>query len=389
MTTKSKSKVPVMSPGLRGIPAGETKLSSVEEGGSLLYAGYSIESLAENSSYEEVAYTLLNGELPTKDQLEEFTAELIAHRDLPDTMVEMMELRPKDANHMDLLASAVSDLGLFADTTDSSREANMKRTVDLIAKFPTIIANNYRFSQGLEYVKPNSDSGQAQNFYYMLHNSAPDAQTATVLDTTMMFYAEHGFNASTFTGRVIASTQSDMYRVVTGAIGALKGKLHGGANEAAMEMLLEIGTMDKVEEYTLARIKRHKELKKIDGRGDPIMGFGHAMYKQGDPRAKLLKILAKDLTAGTEHEKWYELADKVEEVMKQETGLFPNVDFPCAYVYNALDIPIALYTPMFAMARVVGWCGEAMEQLESGILIRPTGIYTGPEPRDYVPIDER
>lgn len=376
--------------GLKGVIVGESKLSDVAEGGSLIYRGYDINDLAEHSSFEEIAYLLLYGELPSLPELEDFTKELDQQRDLPREVIKLFKLYPRDAHPMDMLGTAVNFLSLYdLCQSDLSHEANIHRATSLIAKFPALVANSYRIAHGQPYVRPRAGKGQAWNFLYMLNGSEPDEQQAGIIDTTMILYAEHGTNASTYVSRCTSSTRSNMYSAIASGIGTLKGELHGGANEKAMAMLLEIGDPAAAEGWVMNVLAENKRLKDSGGEQRRIMGFGHREYKHGDPRAKILKHMGNDLLKGTPEYKWYELADTVERVMVREKGLYPNVDFPCAYVYYSLGIPIELYTPMFAMSRISGWSAHVIEQQDNNVLVRPKVEYTGPAPRPYVPIDRR
>ena len=376
--------------GLKGVIVGESKLSDVAEGGSLIYRGYDINDLAEHSSFEEVAYLLLRGELPTAPELKDFTEELSQQRDLPSEVIKLFGLYPREAHPMDMLGTAVNFLSLYDHSqSDISYEANIGRATSLIAKFPALVANSYRVAHGQPYVMPKAGKSQAWNFLYMLHGSEPDEQQVRLIDTTMILYAEHGTNASTYVSRCTASTRSNLYSAVASGIGTLKGELHGGANEKAMAMLLEIGDPARAEEWVMDVLAENQRLKGSGEGQRRIMGFGHREYKHGDPRARILKRMGKELLEGTPEYKWYELADTVEKVMAREKGLFPNVDFPCAYVYYGLGIPVELYTPMFAMSRISGWSAHVIEQQDNNVLVRPKVEYTGPAQRPYVPIDRR
>jgi len=361
--------------GLKGVVVGSSALSDVEEQGSLIYRGYDIRDLAEHATYEEVAHLLLKGKLPSQKELYAFNRELGMRRSLPKELVKAMELFRRRAHPMDMLRTSVSLLGCV----EKNNTDTLTKAIDILAKMPALIANNWRLTHGKSYVAPTRSNGQAWNFLYMLKDERPDEDAVKLLDTTLILYAEHGFNASTFAARVTASTLSDIHAAITTGIGTLKGPLHGGANEKAMAMLKDIGSVEKAEGYVLKKLAEHEK----------IMGFGHREYKSGDPRAKLLKELGRKLTDGTPNEKWYRVAEKVEEVMMREKQLFPNVDFPCGYVYYALGIPIELYTPLFAMSRVAGWSAHILEQLENNTLIRPRSEYSGPRGLKYVAIAER
>jgi citrate synthase len=366
------------SPGLEGVIAGQTAISTV--GDTLTYRGYEIHDLAEHSTYEEVAYLLLYGELPTQAQLSAFTAELTRERDLPEAVVAMLRAVPASADLMDVLRSGVSMLAHFdPETGDNSHEANVRKAVRVLARIPTIIAYRERIVRGQEPVAPRAGLSHAANFLAMLNGEAPQSLAARTLDVSFILYAEHEFNASTFAARVTVSTLSDLHSGLTSAIGTLKGPLHGGANEKAMEMLLSIGEPERAEAWVKDALA-HKER---------IMGFGHRVYKHGDTRAEILKGWAEKLAEQSGDTKLIRIAQIVEDVMKREKNLLPNVDFPCAPAYYLLGLPVELYTPIFVLARTAGWSAHIIEQLDNNRLIRPRSQYTGPETRPYVPIAQR
>ncbi len=375
MTDKSYS------PGLEGVIAGESALSRIDiDINRLILYGYDLVELTENASYEEVAYLLLYGELPTVAELAEFNQQLRSQRDLPGPVVDLLRSAPVNAHPMDLLRTAVSSLAFFdAETPDNSHDANVRKAERLLAKIPTALAYGYRFSQGLEPVAPDTELDHAANLLYMLRGEAPPAYEVEVMNTSLILYAEHGYNASTFTARVVASTLADMYAAITAAIGALHGPLHGGANEAAMHMLLEIDSPAAAEQWVLDALAQKKK----------IMGFGHREYKSGDSRVPKMKKVGRQIAAAIGDTKWPDLADVVEETMMREKGIFPNVDFPCAYTYYMMGIPIPLYTPIFVASRVVGWAAHVIEQHDANRLIRPNHIYTGPEHRAFVALGDR
>jgi citrate synthase len=372
---------PAYSPGLEGVVAGESAISRIDaEHNRLLICGYDLEDLTEGATYEEVAYLLLHGELPTRAQLEEFGAALRAERTLPPPVVELLRQAPADAHPMDLLRSAVSALSFFdPETRDNSPPANVRKALRLLAKIPLIIATGQRFSQGLQPVAPHPRLGQAGNLLYMLRGSEPYPHEIRALDVSLILYAEHGFNASTFTARVVVSTLSDLYSAVTAAIGALAGPLHGGANEAAMHMLMEIGGPDKAEAWVLDALASKKK----------IMGFGHREYKKGDSRVPAMKKVGRQVAAAVGDTRWIELAEIVERTMIAQKGIHPNLDFPCAYTYYLLNINIPLYTPIFVSSRVAGWAAHVIEQLGRNRLIRPAHLYRGPDQRPFIPVDKR
>ena len=369
------------SPGLEGVIAGESALSRIDvEINRLILRGYDLVELTENACYEEVAYLLLYGALPTAAELAAFNRELRTERALPGPVVDLLRTAPADANPMDLVRTAVSALAFFdVETRDNSHEANVRKTVRLMAKIPTAIATGHHFAQGLEPVAPDAELDQAANLLYMLRGERPPAYEVEAMNVSLILYAEHGYNASAFTGRVVASTLADLYAAVTAAIGALGGQLHGGANEAAMEMLLEVGDRETAEQWVLDALREKKK----------IMGFGHREYKNGDSRVPSMKKVGRQIAEAVGEAKWPDLADVVEGTMLREKGIFPNVDFPCAYTYYMMGIPIPLYTPIFVSSRVVGWAAHIIEQHDGNRLIRPNHIYVGQEHRPFVMLDER
>lgn len=355
--------------------AGESALSRIDaEHNRLLICGYDLEELTEGAAYEEVAYLLLHGELPTRAQLEEFGAALRAERNLPSPVLDLLRHAPADTHPMDLLRTAVSALSFFdPETRDNSPQANVRKALRLLAKIPLIIAAGHRLSQGLEPVAPHPRLGQAANLIYMLRGSEPAPHEARALDVSLILYSEHGFNASTFTARVVTSTLSDLYSAVTAAIGALAGPLHGGANEAAMHMLMEIGGPEQAEAWVLDALAKKKK----------IMGFGHREYKKGDSRVPAMKKVGRQVAAAVGDTRWIELAEIVERTMIAQKNIHPNLDFPCAYTYYLMHIPIPLYTPIFVSSRVAGWAAHVVEQLGRNRLIRPAHLYRGMGQRPF------
>lgn len=369
------------SPGLEGVVAGISKISRVDPDiDSLMYRGYDVRDLAPGALYEEVAYLLLHDDLPTKAQFTEFNHKITSQRDLPAPVMDMLRSLPKDNNPMDVLRSGVSMLSHFDPLAQSISHAdNIEKAIRLIAKIPTIIAASYRFSHGQEPIAPKADLTHSQNFMYMLTGEQADDYTIRIFDTSMILYAEHGFNASTFSARVTASTLSDMHSAITAAIGTLKGPLHGGANEEAMHMLLEVGSLENVAPWMADAFATKKK----------IMGFGHRVYKKGDTRAPILKKMGEELSRKQGNMKWHEMADKFEEIMLAEKGIYPNVDFPTSYIYYMLGLPIPLYTPLFAASRIAGWAGHVIEQLDNNRLMRPKSLYEGPKHRPFLSLDQR
>ncbi|MFQ5541975.1 MAG: citrate/2-methylcitrate synthase [Candidatus Binatia bacterium] len=368
-------------PGLEGVVAGETSICAVRpQEGKLIYRGYDIHVLAEEVSFEEVAYLLLYQRLPTKSELKTFDQQLKAHRELPPGFLETLRSLPSHGPAMDHLRAAASILGLYdPDLENDSPEANLRKSIRLLGQLTTIVAAQQRISQGLKVVSPNPNLNHAANFLYMLRGKSPEELEVRVLDITFTLYAEHEFNASTFTARVVASTLSDLHGAVTGALASLKGPLHGGANEKAMEVLLEIGDPSRAEAWVLNALKEKKR----------IMGFGHRIYKKADSRVELAKKWGKKLAEKEKNTKWHEICEIVENVMRREKNLFPNVDFYSAPIYNLMGIPINLYTPLFACSRVVGWSAHVMEQKQKNRLFRPNSLYIGPEALQFRPIEKR
>lgn len=358
--------------GLEGIIAGDSAVCSVEQGG-LFYRGYSIQDLAENATFEEVAYLLLVGEKPNTSQLASFTKDLVEARDIPADAIELTK-KVATAPHMhpmDALRTVVSYLAHWdKDCQDNSAEAELRKSKRLTAQIATIIGHMQNAIDGRPIVKPDPSLSHAANLLYMMTGEKPTEEEAHIVDVSLILYAEHDFNASTFTSRVIAGTLSDMHGAVTGAIAALKGPLHGGANEQAMEMLKEIGTIDKVDAFMDNAFATKRK----------IMGFGHRVYKSGDHRASILHGLGRAYadTKGGEAQKWFEIGEKVQAIMDREKSIFPNVDFPCGMTYYAMGIPVPQYTPIFVASRITGWCAHIMEQHADNRLIRPLSRYTGP-----------
>ncbi len=374
---------PNYSPGLEGVIAGISTISEIDsDRSSLQYRGVDVHDLAERGSFEQTAYLLIYNKLPNKKELEDFNKLLGAERDVPDAVYSTLRSLPKNTHPMDAIRAAYAVLAPYdpdynAPSTDHA--ANVRKAVRIIAKAGTMVANGHRLRMGQEVVKPDPSLGTAANFLYILNGAKPDDYTVTVMDASLTLYAEHGFNASTFANRVTVATLSDLYSGVITGIGTLRGPLHGGANEEAMKMLMEIGSPDKAEAWIRDALATKKK----------IMGFGHREYKKGDSRAMYMTKVGKEIGRRMGNTKWGDIADILEKVMRDEKGLYPNVDFPAAYAYYLLGIPIDLYTPIFVIARVSGWTAHAIEQLDNNRLIRPTVIYEGEHNVAYVPIDER
>ena len=371
----SESK-PTYSPGLEGVIAGETSICWVDPEAGLLYRGYDIHELALHASFEDVAWLLLQGELPTSAQLGVFARQLAEERFLPSQVLSMLALLPRGTHPMDVLRTGVSMLAAFdPDLNDHSHEANLRKAVRLIAKVPTLVTDGWRVTHGKEPVAPKPDLTQAGNFLYALTGEPPEAWQTKVFDTILVLYADHEFNASTFSARVTASTMADMYAAITTGLGTLKGPLHGGANEETMKMLQELDSPDDAESWIMDRLARKQK----------IMGFGHRVYKKGDSRVPMMRELARQLGQRFGQEHWVPVCERLEAVMQREKQLCANVDLYAAPVFHLLGIPSELNTPIFACSRISGWCAHVIEQHEHNRLIRPRSLYTGPAKRAYRP----
>ncbi len=367
--------------GLEGVVAGTSAISEVDGiNGKLAYRGIDIHDLAANSSTEEAAYLLWYGELPTKHQLSDLEDELSCCRDLPHGALRMILDYPESAEPMMALRTSVSALSMYdPGGTEHHHDVDLSRAILLTSRIPVIIAAFHRARQRLSPIAPRHDLGLAANFLYMMNNELPPERWASILDKCLIVHMDHELNASTFAARVAAATLSDLYSSVTAAIGTLAGPLHGGANEQVMQMLRRIGDPDKTEDY----------LKTLLDQGKKVPGFGHRVYKTDDPRAVELKKIAKELTAEVGEPRWYEITRRVEEYMLSEKGLNGNVDLYSGSVYYSLGIPIDLFTPVFAIARNVGWTAHILEQYDNNRLIRPRAEYVGLRDIPYVPIEER
>lgn len=373
--------------GLEGVVAAETRMSFIDgEKGILEYVGIPIDDLARNSTFEETVFLLWNTRLPKKGELAEFQNHLRSRYMPPKGLRERVLSYPKEAQPMHMLRTAVSSLALYdKDPNANDIPSARDKALNILAQTPTIVAWFDRHRRGLPLVEPKSDLSFAQNFLYMLNGEMPTPTMSKAFDVCMILHADHGLNNSTFAARVIISTKSDMYSAITGAIGSLRGPLHGGANEEVMEMLGEIPTLNDVEPYVMDKLKHRHE-------GARISGFGHRVYKAYDPRATFLKTLAKQLATDTGNQALYEKSQKIEEIMKREVaakGIYPNVDFYSATTYHSIGLKLDLFTPMFAMSRISGWAGHCIEQLEDNRLFRPKAQYVGPHGVAYVPIEKR
>jgi len=367
--------------GLEGIVAAESRLSDVNgEEGKLIYAGYDIHDLAEHATYEEVVYLLWNGKLPTGAALAELKEQLNAEAGLPSPIQTLISSLPKNANPMDVLRTIVSALSFYdPDGPDNSEEANTRRAIRLTAKFPTIVTTFQRVRSGLPPVEPRKDLSVAGNFLFTLRGEEPDEIATRTMDVAFVLHADHELNASTFAARVTAATLSDMYSAIVSAIGTLRGPLHGGANEGVIKNLLEIGSVEGVEQWVLDAFARKKK----------IMGFGHRVYRKVDPRAIHLAEMSRKLGERIGETKWYEMSIKMQEVVLREKHLNANVDFFSASTYYTLGIPTDLFTPIFACSRISGWTAHVLEQFKNNRLIRPRAEYVGPRGLKYVPIEDR
>ncbi|NNE56799.1 MAG: 2-methylcitrate synthase [Hellea sp.] len=365
--------------GLRGQSAGETAICTVgHEGKALKYRGYDVEDLAENASFAEVAYMILKGELPSQEELEAYQNKLKSLRGLPQALKEVLERIPADAHPMDVMRTGVSFLGNVEPEGDFSRQQEIADR--LLAVLPSIVTYWYRYSHdGVRIETETDDDSIGGHFLHMLKGKKPNDLHARVMDVSLILYAEHEFNASTFTARVCASTLSDMHSCITGAIGSLRGPLHGGANEAAMEMIEKYTSADEAVQDVLAMLSRKEK----------IMGFGHAVYRLRDPRNDIIKTWSEKLAKDVGDNVLYAVSEAVEKTMWDEKKMFANADFFHASAYHFMGIPTKLFTPIFVMSRVTGWAAHVMEQRENNRIIRPGADYVGPEPRKYVSIDKR
>jgi citrate synthase len=368
--------------GLRDVYIDRTHSSFIDgKEGKLLYRGFNINDLAQNSSFEETAYLLLNGELPNSSQLAEFDGKLRANRQVSSDLLEIIRLTVS-AHPMDVLRTAISaSSGPDAEASDISTEATIRKGIALTAMVPTVVAAHARIVQGKEPVAPRSDLSHAANFLYMLFGEEPDPQDAAIIDKDFVLHAEHGINASSFAARIAASTKADVHCAVTAGIAVLKGPSHGGAAEGVMKMALEIGSEDKAHQYVADRLKNK----------DVIVGFGHRVYRTEDPRAKHLKEDAKRLSERRGDPKWFGILTAVVDAMAPyaRRGIAQNVDLWSGAIYQILGIPESLYIPIFAMGRIPGWTAQVVEQLENNILLRPRLLYVGEMDRVYVPLDQR
>lgn len=378
----------VINKGLDGIYIAETKLCKIDgSNGRLWYRGYPIETIAENSNYEEVAYLILHGRFPTKIEYDNFVKRLVDEREVPDSVEEIIAEFSGRANPNDILRTCVSVLSTYdSDMSDKSEDANEVRAIKLIAKMPTIVAMIGRYIQGKPVIRPSSELSHTANFLYMLTGRKPDRDAAKLIDLMFILHAEHGSNASTFSTLVTGSTLADVYGAVVSGISTLRGPLHGGADEAALNMMKAIGEPDNTEKYIESALEGKQR----------IMGFGHRVYKAYDPRAKIvydyLKIYMKK-TTDPAVEKLLQIAIRAEKMMEEKLsktkGIWPNVDFFAGPLYVSIGIPPDLFTPIFSSARTVGWCAHLFEYWQNNKIFRPLDNYTGDLDLKYVPMDRR
>ncbi|UCE53539.1 MAG: citrate (Si)-synthase [Desulfobacterales bacterium] len=387
---------PILNTGLRGFKVASSRISDVDgDIGKIVYRGFLIQDLAAKASFEEVVYLLLYEKLPNKEELKAFEARLSAERHLPAEFIDALKTRPKYALPMDILQAGVAMLAHHdSDVRELSDEAASRMAIKLIAKFPTIMAAWGRIRNNREPVDPSPDLGHAANFLYMLSGEVPDDEVARFFDVCLVLHAEHTFNASTFAAREVASTRAHMYAAVAAGVGSLSGELHGGANVRVMEMLLKIGSVDKVEDYVTAQLDA----------GKVIFGLGHAVYKVDDPRAHILAPMSQKMGERTGQPQWFEISQELEKkgkaIFKERKGIdiFTNVDFYSASLYYSMGIPLDFFTPIFAIARIAGWVAHVIEEQFAGaaakpVLYRPeseyVGDYCGPDTCEFVPLEDR
>jgi citrate synthase len=374
------------SKGLEGVVAGESSICLIDgENGRLFYRGYPIEDLAAKSNFEEVVYLLLYGKLPTKHVFEEFSLRMRSARPLHPKIIQMIRNFPESGKPMELLQSVMAYLsGYVEHKIDHSASCNCRQTLHQVAQLATVAATYYRIRNGQDYLEPRMDLSHGANFLYMLRGRVPDEEEGRIMDACLVLHAEHGFNASTFTARVVASTLSTCYCSIAAAIGALYGSLHGGANEKVVDMLEQIGSVDKVEAWVG---KAFEEAQKI-------MGMGHRIYKTKDPRSKIMEDYLKLLSEKKGDHEHLDMLKRIEKLAtphfeSKDKRVYPNVDFYSGSVYYLLGVPKYLFPPLFAVARIAGWLAHILEQREGNRIFRPDSIYTGPAETPYVPIDKR
>jgi 2-methylcitrate synthase len=367
--------------GLVGVIADETKVSEVmPDINSLTYRGYAVQDLAEVCVFEEVAYLLLHGELPNKSQLAKFQEEERSNREISSNLKKVIQNYPKNAHPMDTTRTSVSHLGLEdSETSTNTIEANYNKFIKIFAKTPTAVAANFRIRKGLDIIDPKKDLSLSENFFHMCFGKVPSKDVVKAFDVSLILYAEHSFNASTFTSRVITSTLADIHSAIVGGISALKGPLHGGANEAVMEMFLDIKEPENAQKYILNKIKNK----------DLIIGFGHRVYKKGDSRVPTMTKYYYKTAEFYKNEKFPKISKILEETMIKEKNIFPNLDFPSGPTYYLMGFDVDFFTPIFVIARITGWSAHINEQLKDNRLIRPLSKYTGSLHRKVKSIEQR
>ena len=367
--------------GLLGIVVDETTISHVvPELSTLTYRGYTVQELCDKCDFEEVAYLVLNGDLPNKKQLKKFIREEMSERKLSKQILKNIQAMPKNAHPMDVIRTCVSLMALEdKDTKDNSPKANMRKTMRIFAKTPTAVAAYFRHRKGKKIISPNKKLSFSENFFKMMFNKVPDKEIIRAFDISLILYAEHSFNVSTFTARTITSSLSDLHGAITGAIASLKGPLHGGANEAVMHMMKEIGKPEKAKQW----IENALLKKKV------VMGFGHRVYRTGDSRVPTMKHYMFKVAKLLKKEKYTKMYEILEKVMLEKKNIHPNVDFPCGPTYYMMGIDIDFYTPIFVMSRITGWSAHIMEQHTSNKLIRPLSKYKGKEVREVMLLNQR
>lgn len=362
--------------GLEGAVIDTSSISKVDpDTNSLIYRGYRVQDLAENCSFEEVARLLYLGELPNSDQLNQFNEQERSHRAVSQSILDTLRSLPRDCHPMDSIRTAVSFLGCEDQRIwDASPESNLDKSISLLAKIPILIAADYRFKKRLEFIPPEKKLSISENFFHMCFGKIPKKEVVKAFDVSLILYAEHSFNASTFTTRVITSTQSDLYSATTGGIGALKGPLHGGANEQVMHMMLEIKSPDRAEKWLNDALTKKKK----------VMGFGHRVYKSGDSRVPTMKKYAQSVADVIGEQRWMSIYNILEKIMLEKKKIYPNLDFPAGPAYYMMGFEIDFFTPIFVMARTTGWSAHIMEQTANNRIIRPLSQYTGPAQRPLI-----
>jgi 2-methylcitrate synthase/citrate synthase II len=373
---------PQIAKGLAGVYSDYTRISTVVDAtNSLTYYGYPVQELAEFCRFEEVAYLLWHGELPTADLLKKFEQEECAQRQISPQLMTVLKQFRAEAHPMDTLRTAISFMGVEDPAwPDQSPAGNLKKSIRMLAQIPTIIAADFRLRKGLAPIAPRADMSLAENFFYMYFGEVPQKEIVKCFDASLTFYAEHGFNASTFAGRVITSTLSDVYSAVTGAIGALKGPLHGGANEAVMHMLLDIGDPSRAQAWIDEALSEKKKL---------VMGFGHRVYKNGDSRVPYMTRVFHEMAKIKNGQKWVEIENILAKTMLERKNIHPNLDYPVGPAYYLMGFEIPVFTPIFVMSRITGWTAHVMEQLQDNKIMRPLSAYNGVPQRPVQPIAKR